>query len=271
MKLKPKFQKALPIIILCLLVGIFIYNQIQSNQQNNPNQPTESSNVVEVVDPSIDESSKPGSTTESSTTDPTVEISIDDFDYSTIPAYDGTPFIYLNDNVPYFTKDELETYTQEPFEYYNDLDELGRCTYAIAYIDQSLQPTDKRENIGSVSPTGWQSQKNEKPAVYNRCHLIGFQLTGENANKKNLVTGTRALNVDAMLPFENLIDDYLESNNTPILYRVTPYFVGDELVCRGIIMEAWTSDGSVEFCVWCYNNQRNIEIDYATGEYVHTN
>lgn len=271
-KLNAKQKKILSIIILCLCVVAVIYffkhkDEIINNINTLQDSISESeSGLIDLPTASPTENS-----TENSIETQPVEISYD-FDYSLIPPYSGEPWIEINNNIPFFTEDEIETYTKHgAFEYYNDLDELGRCTYTIAYIDKSLMPEDKRENIGSVTPTGWVNQKNEKPAVYNRCHLIGFQLTGENANKKNLVTGTRALNVDAMLPFENLVDDYIDTYNIPVLYRVTPYFVDDELVCRGIIMEGWTENGEIMYCIWCYNNQDGIEINYKTGEYIHTN
>lgn len=201
-----------------------------------------------------------------------------EFSYDDLPAYNGTPYIVLNNNIPYFiqnmTQEELKQYETASFETYGELDDLGRCTTCTANIGKDLMPTDDREPISSIKPTGWQSQSGENPPVYNRCHLIGFQLTGENANRQNLVTGTRALNVDAMLPYENIVADYVKETGNHVLYRVTPVFIGDELVCRGILMEGFSIEDSgkaISFCIWCYNNQEHISIDYATGEYIHLN
>ena len=196
--------------------------------------------------------------------------------YSKLPAYSGSPYCIVNDNQPFFTNTELlDAKKLGSYEIYGDLDKLGRCTACIANIGYDLMPTDERESISSVKPTGWQSQAGENPAVYNRCHLIGFQLTAENANDKNLITGTRAMNVDAMLPFENMVADYIKEahangKDVHVLYRVTPYFAGDELVARGVLMEAFSiEEEDIRFCVWCYNDQKNIQINYLTGKYKH--
>ena len=186
-----------------------------------------------------------------------------------IPAYDGTPYTAVNGNVPGFTEEELTT---EAFELYSELDSLGRCGVAYANICQELMPTEKREDIGRIKPTGWQSVQYgnvDGRSLYNRCHLIGFQLAGENANEKNLITGTRYMNVDGMLPFENLVADYVKETGNHVLYRVTPIFEGTELVARGVQMEAMSvEDGGegVYFNVYAYNVQPGIGIDYATGD-----
>lgn len=198
-------------------------------------------------------------------------ISIGNFNYDEIPEYSGIPYIILNENTPYFTEEEIAKWTSYAFEDYGELDALGRCTVCVSNIGQELMPEDARESISSIKPTGWVPQT-KSPAVYNRCHLIGFQLTGENANKQNLITGTRALNVDAMLPYENLVADYIKDTGNHVLYRVTPIFIDDELVCRGLIMEGYSVEDNgavISYCIWCYNNQDNITIDYATGEYVY--
>ena len=186
-----------------------------------------------------------------------------------IPAYDGTPYTAVNGNVPGFTEEELTT---EAFELNSELDSLGRCGVAYANICQELMPTEKREDIGRIKPTGWQSVQYgnvDGRSLYNRCHLIGFQLAGENANEKNLITGTRYMNVDGMLPFENLVADYVKETGNHVLYRVTPIFEGTELVARGVQMEAMSvEDGGegVYFNVYAYNVQPGIGIDYATGD-----
>ena len=186
-----------------------------------------------------------------------------------MPEYAGEPYVAVNGNVPYFTEDDLTT---ESFEYYDELDAFNRCGVTIACVGQDLMPTEDRGSIGQVKPTGWQTVKYENvdgKYLYNRCHLIGFQLTGENANERNLITGTRAMNVDGMLPFENMVADYVKETGNHVLYRVTPIFVEEEMVARGVLMEAVSVEDEgegVEFCVYVYNNQPGILIDYATGE-----
>lgn len=186
-----------------------------------------------------------------------------------IPAYSGEPAVVLNGNQPLFTQEEM---TAESFEYYSPLDELGRCGPAFASVGQDLMPTEKRGSISSVKPTGWKTAKYDivdGDQLYNRCHLIGFQLTGENANEKNLITGTRYLNVDGMLPYENLVADYVKETGNHVMYRVTPVFEGDDLVALGLFMEGKSVEDEGEgvcFFVYVYNVQPGIEIDYQTGE-----
>lgn len=189
--------------------------------------------------------------------------------YDNLPEYTGSSYIIVNDNVPFFTEADMTT---SSFEEYGELDSLGRCSTAYANVGKDLMPTQKRGSIGSVKPTGWQTVKYDSvdgKYLYNRCHLIGYQLTAENANKQNLITGTRYLNVDGMLPFENMVADYIKETNNHVLYRVTPIFTGDELVARGVLMEAESVEDKGEgilFNVYCYNVQPGIVIDYATGE-----
>ncbi|MGI6255155.1 MAG: DNA/RNA non-specific endonuclease [Acutalibacter sp.] len=186
-----------------------------------------------------------------------------------VPAYDGTPYVELNGNQPDFSQDQE---TAESFESYSPLDSLGRCGTAFACIGQDLMPTEDRESISDVHPTGWvQAQYDcvDGGSLYNRCHLIGFQLTGENANEENLITGTRYMNVEGMLPFENLVADYIKETGNHVLYRVTPVFQGENLVASGVTMEAFSVEDQGEgvcFSVYVYNVQPGIEIDYATGE-----
>lgn len=190
-------------------------------------------------------------------------------DLAAIPAYSREPYAIVNGNIPYFTASDL---TSESFEYYSDLDNLGRCGTAYASVGTDLMPTEKRGSISKVKPSGWQISKYDfvdGKYLYNRCHLIGYQLTAENANEKNLITGTRYLNVDGMLPFENLVADYVKETDNHVLYRVTPVFEGDNLVASGVLMEAESvedeGDG-VEYCVYVYNVQPGVVINYATGE-----
>ena len=190
-------------------------------------------------------------------------------DLSDIMTYTGEPYIVVNDNVPFF---EESDYTTEAFESYSPLDSLGRCGTAFASIGQELMPTEKRGSIGQVRPSGWQTAKYDfvdGKYLYNRCHLIGFQLTAENANEKNLITGTRYMNVDSMLPFENMVADYIKETNNHVLYRVTPVFEGNNLVASGVLMEAASVEDDGEgilFNVYCYNVQPGIVIDYVTGD-----
>lgn len=191
------------------------------------------------------------------------------FDLSTIPAYSGQPYVAVNDNVPFFSDSDL---TDVSFEDYGDLDALGRCTVAYASVGTDTMPTEKRGNIGQVKPTGWHTTKYDfvdGKYLYNRCHLIGYQLTAENANERNLITGTRYLNVQGMLPFENMTADYVKETENHVLYRVTPVFQGDDLVAAGVLMEAESVEDQgegVEFCVFVYNVQPGVAIDYATGD-----
>ncbi len=186
-----------------------------------------------------------------------------------IPAYSGAAYVELDGNQPNFTQDDLTT---EAFERYSELDSLGRCGVAYANICRELMPNGPRGEIGSVKPSGWVTAKYdviEGKYLYNRCHLIGFQLAGENANDKNLITGTRYMNVTGMLPFENDVADYVDDTNHHVLYRVTPVFAGSELVARGVQMEAYSVEDNGEgicFNIFAYNVQPGIEIDYATGE-----
>lgn len=183
-------------------------------------------------------------------------------------AYDGKPYVVINDNDPDFTDADMTTTS---FESYGELDGLGRCTTAFANIGKDLMPAEKRGPIGEVKPTGWQTAKYDNvdgKYLYNRCHLIGYQLTGENANAKNLITGTRYLNVDGMLPFENMVADYIKETNNHVLYRVTSVFSGDNLVASGVHMEAESVEDNgdgILFNVYCFNAQPGIAIDYATG------
>ena len=175
------------------------------------------------------------------------------FSISEIPAYSGSPYVVINNNIPYFTESDYTTYS---YEYYSELDSLGRCGVCVASIGKDLMPTEERGSIGSVKPTGWHTVKYDNvdgKYLYNRCHLIGYQLSGENANTKNLITGTRYLNIQGMLPFENMVADYVKETGNHILYRSTPIFEGNN------------GDG-ICFNVYCYNVQPDISINYATGD-----
>lgn len=193
---------------------------------------------------------------------------------SVLLDYSGSPYMTINNNVPLFKDYEI---ISGSFEYYSDLDELGRCDVAMASVAEDLMPAGDRESISEVTPTGWKNKQYDIVSggyLYNRCHLIGYQLTGENANEKNLITGTRYLNIEGMLPFENMVDDYVERTGNNVMYRVTPVFTGNNLVADGVLMEAYSVEDNgagISFCVYCYNTQPNIIIDYATGDNYQTN
>ncbi len=191
----------------------------------------------------------------------------------TIPEYSGDPYVVIGDGQPDFTDVDL---TYEPFETFAELDSLGRCGVTYANVCVELMPTEERGDISSVYPSGWDNNPYDfvdGRYVYNRCHLIGFQLTGENANKLNLIAGTRYMNVQGMLPFENMVADHVKEEEHHVLYRVTPIFDGDNLVASGVQMEALCvechetedEDDDFQFNVYCYNVQPGVEIDYATG------
>ena len=195
------------------------------------------------------------------------------FDLSSIPEYKDTPFVHINDNKPSFTEEDMTT---DAVENYSDLDSLGRCGVAYANICKEIMPKDgeERQAIGAVKPSGWKTARYddliEDKYLYNRCHLIGYQLAAENANNKNLITGTRYFNVTGMLPFENEVHDYiLKNKKNHVLYRVTPIYEENNLVASGVQMEAFSVEDKGEgvcFNVYVYNVQPGIKIDYATGD-----
>ena len=192
------------------------------------------------------------------------------FNLEEIPEFSEEPYVVLNNNIPNFEESDK---ILEPFEQYSELDELGRCGMAFANICKELMPNEPRGEIGSVKPSGWHTVRYddlvEGKYLYNRCHLIGYQLAGENANEENLITGTRYLNVKGMLPFENEVAEYVDRTNHHVLYRVTPIFKGDNLVASGVEMEAYSVEDEGEgicFHVYVYNNQPGVVIDYATGD-----
>ena len=196
------------------------------------------------------------------------------YDYASIPDipdYSGKAYVELNKNIPEFTDAEKVT---KSYEFYSELDSLGRCGYTMACVGKDIMPTEERESISSVKPTGWVNNKYDTDLVdggyiYNRCHLIGFQLTGENANKNNLITGTRYLNIEGMLPFENMVADYVKETGNHVMYRVTPMFAKNNLLASGVKIEGWSVEDNGEgicFNVFAYNVQPGIYINYATGD-----
>lgn len=191
-------------------------------------------------------------------------------DLDVIPVWDGEPWLIVDGNTPGFTEADLTT---EAFERYSALDALGRCGSAYACVSQALLADENRGSLASVTPTGWVNREYDfidGKYLYNRCHLLGFQLTGNDASKRNLITGTRYLNIQGMLPYENQVADHVKENGHHVLYRVTPRFRENELVCRGVQMEAYCvecgSDDPFMFHVFCYNVQPGVLIDYETGE-----
>ncbi len=188
-----------------------------------------------------------------------------------IPAYSGSASVVVNNNVPGFSADEITTGS---YESYGELDALGRCTPAMACLGKDLMPTEERQSISMVKPTGWDNEKypglvdSDPPYLYNRCHVIGFQLTGENANEQNLITGTRYMNVEGMLPYENEVANYVRSTSNHVMYRVTPVFDGNNLLCNGVRIEAYSVEDKgkgISFNVYCYNVQPGVIINYTDG------
>ena len=196
---------------------------------------------------------------------PPAEGTVTSFSLEDIPAWSGEPYVAVDGNQPDFPEEDM---TSVSFETYSELDTLGRCGVAYANVGQDLMPTEDRESISSVTPSGWINREYDGEYLYNRCHLIGWQLTAENANRSNLITGTRYMNVDGMLPFENMVADYIKETGSHVMYRVSPVFNGDDLVAQGVQMEAYSveDDGDgICFNVFCYNVQPGVTIDYADG------
>ncbi len=187
---------------------------------------------------------------------------------SSVEKYSEKPYVTINDNKPFFNEDIM---TDKAYEKYGELDSLGRCTFAMACVGEETMPYEERGSISHIYPTGWEQQEYsfvDGRSLYNRCHLIGHQLTGEDANRENLITGTRYMNVEGMLPFENMIADYIKETGNHVIYRVTPLFENDNLLASGVLMEAKSVEDDGEgilFNVYCYNVQPGVSIDYATG------
>lgn len=235
------------LIIIILIIASWVINKQENNNQENQINET---NITA-------EQAQTAENTVSSTK----------YNLSNIPEYTDKIYIEINNNIPYFEGSE---YTTKAFENYSQLDNLKRCGVAYANICKEIMPTEKRGDISNVKPTGWKQAKYEGKFLYNRCHLIGYQLAGENANELNLITGTNYFNVEGMLPFENKVAEYIEkNNNNHVLYRVTPDFKGDNKVASGVEMEAYSVEDNgqgVQFNVYVYNVQPGITINYQTGE-----
>lgn len=279
-KYKKKKNKILKIAVIAILLGVFAIKNIDKIKKGLPNEPvikrkgmkqnTEKVKETEIVNPS---ERKEMSQADNSN-------SVTSVDLNQIPDFDGvTTFVAINNHIPTFTDEDKAKARSGSFEYYSELDTLGRVGIATANLGKETMPQkgEKRGPIGHVKPSGWQSLKFDNvdgKYLYNRSHLIGWQLSAENDNEKNLATGTRFFNVDGMLPFENLVADYIKNTGNHVLYRVTPIFEGDELVMRGLQMEAYSveDDGAgVSYNVFVYNAQPGIYIDYLTGMATTTN
>ena len=267
-------------LMLSLLTGCKTDTTTASNTTGTTTQVSETTSIVTETTPVE-------TTTAPTETEGPPALAVDGpvrIDNISIPEYNGKAYVAINRNIPFFTEDEISKaktcieqntkYFGDDDEHYSDLDSLGRCGVATALLSKNTMPPDgeERGSIGMVKPAGWHTSKYDKTVIsdmylYNRCHLIGWQLGNENANEKNLTTGTRYLNVEGMLPFENKIDDYIENTHQHVLYRVTPIYIDSELVCRGILMEAMSiEDDLCTFCVYCYDVQPGVKIDYLTGD-----
>lgn len=276
-KKKNKYSFA-KIAVIAILIGVFVMNNIDKIKKGLPNEPVIKRKAAKKT---ADEKNKeavvnPSERKEMSQADN----SVTSVDLNQIPDFDGvTTFVAINNHIPTFTEEDKAKARSGSFEYYSELDSLGRVGIAYANLGKETMPPkgEKRGPIGHVKPSGWQSLKFNNvdgKYLYNRSHLIGWQLSAENDNEKNLATGTRFFNVDGMLPFENLVADYIKNIGNHVLYRVTPIFEGDELVMRGLQMEAYSveDDGAgVSYNVFVYNAQPGIYIDYLTGMATTTN
>lgn len=274
-------KKVLPVLV-CVAVLLFACGQNGTKEEPAQSETTSVSSVASEEAASATESknAESGEGEGSSVDETKSEETVSSSDASTstgaetvslanIPEYTGSAYVAINNNQPFFTETD---YTTEAFETYSNLDSLHRCGVAYANICVEIMPTEKRGEIGQVKPSGWHTVKYDcvdGKYLYNRCHLIGFQLAGENANEKNLITGTRYLNIQGMLPFENMAADYVKETEHHVLYRVTPMFSGDNLVADGVLMEGYSVEDNGEgicFCVFAYNVQPGVTIDYATGD-----
>lgn len=247
-------------IVLMLLASLAIFSLTGCNKQQ-PSEPQ--MNIIK--------SSDVNNTYDYSDIIPTLTSSnTAKFDISDVSEYAGFPSVFVNDGVPYFTSEEIAS-GMKSYINLSDLDEFGRCGPAIASVSTDTMPTEERGNIGSVKPTGWHTVKYDGidgNYLYNRCHLLMYALTGLNAEPKNLITGTRYLNIEGNLPYEEKVVEYIRNTGNHVLYRVTPIFEGDNLLCSGELMEAYSieDNGAFQFCVYCYNVQPGVTIDYATGD-----
>lgn len=275
-------KKVLPVMV-CVAVLLFACGQSGTKEETAQSETTSVSSAVteEATSTTEPEQAESGKVEESpaeetqpeeaavSSSGESTSTAMETVSLADIPEYTGNAYVAVNNNQPFFSETD---YTTEAFETYSNLDSLHRCGVAYANICVEIMPTEKRGEIGQVKPSGWHTVKYDcvdGKYLYNRCHLIGFQLAGENANEKNLITGTRYLNIQGMLPFENMVADYVKETEHHVLYRVTPMFSGDNLVADGVLMEGYSVEDNGEgicFCVFAYNVQPGVTIDYATGD-----
>lgn len=267
--MKKKGRAAIPVVCVLGILSVLFASLAGRGSTNRTEQTSEQQIVAEEQEQATEDK---GSEADIASTTEVLESEITEaeFTYSNLPAYSDSPYVEVNGNQPYFKEEDLTT---DAFEIYSDLDDLGRCGTAYANICQEIMPTEKRGEIGQIKPSGWHTVKYPEQItekyLYNRCHLIAYQLAGENANEKNLITGTRYMNATGMVPFENEVADYVKETDHHVLYRVTPVFEGENLVASGVLMEAESVEDQgtgVKFCVFCYNVQPGIGIDYATGD-----
>lgn len=263
--MKQQYKRFLTAILLATLLLTGCASETTTNSEPKTSEVAKSKQTE-----NKNKEEKKNQTAQQDTPAPVTTAPTTNFSLSSIPAYSGKPYVVINDNKPFFPNN----LSNKPFESYSNLDQLGRCGVATACITKALMPTTKRGSIADVKPSGWQTVRYEAVGkgsagyLYNRCHLIGYQLTGENANVKNLITGTRYLNIEGMLPFENMVTDYIKETNQPVYYRVTPIFDGNNLVASGVLMEAKSladNGASILFNVFCYNVQPGVNINYADG------
>ena len=268
---KNAFKKLISVLcVICVMLAPFVLSGCDSQGGNEQTEPTSDIDINiegnlggEWVDEYNNDTTVGA---EDKTSDEAVNngVSLGD-----IPEYSGKAYVVLDGNTPSFQASEL---TEKSFETYSSLDYLGRCGVAFACLGRDIMPTEERESIGQVKPSGWKTVKYDcvdGKYLYNRCHLIGFQLSGENANERNLITGTRYMNTQGMLPFENMVADYIKETDNHVMYRVTPVYEGENLVASGVQMEAYSVEDEGDgicFNVYCYNAQPEILIDYSNGE-----
>lgn len=268
MKNKPKV-----LLLLCIIISTLAFSacEMDTSVKEKPAISDDSQSEVEGTRTDYSESQDSQNEEPQNQVSSSPELESPVISLKDIPEYSSEAYVVLNGNVPLFN--ESDKTIVSAFEMYSDLDSLGRCGQAYANICKEIMPTEERGSIGSVKPSGWHTVKYngliDGKYLYNRCHLIGYQLAGENANEKNLITGTRYMNVVGMLYFEDMVDDYVDETGNHVLYRVTPIFDGKNLVASGVQMEAWSVEDAgkgICFNVYCYNVQPGIEIDYATGD-----
>lgn len=253
-------------LVACADLGKWVSTGRPTGELTSPPAPSSSSSSKAAPSDSGQDRSSDAATSSGEVVDTS---GLETFSLADVPAFSGELTAEINGNVPFF---EIGNDASASMETYSPLDSLGRCATAVALVGEDIMPTEPRGSIGNVRPTGWHNAKYDwvdGKYVYNRCHLIAYQLSGENANECNLITGTRSMNVKGMMPYENRVGDYVHQTGNHVYYRVTPLFAGDDLVARGVLMEAESVEDAgagVRFCVWCYNVEPGVEIDYATGE-----